>query len=595
MSASPLLLARLRGATEDGRKDEGAFAILFAVLVVVLVGVVGFALDLALLRESRAQTRSMADSAVVVAGASLKDQSGAWTPRAACTAGWSYLVAGIGSDGSSSCSSFNPTYTTCPASAITATWSDAEWRVVWTWPVPQDSTLMTRPDSEREQSQVYNAQVDGASPCDRIAVEIFKLNQLGLSSVFGQGESTTRSASVARNVQTGTNSSAIAALNILDTANCKALATDGQGKVTVGTATRAGIIAVESDASASGGSLGCGTNYAIDPGQGSKPGDQPWVKTIGPAAGGGKGIILSFALSGVSSSRAYPGAPGSPTDPSKLNTTPTSLSTRSGTAPVTAIFQSAISSLRSSLGGSTAPSGFTTLPGPAVPTFSCNRTGAAKPLVIPRGDYWINCATYNVKDIVIFTGGRVVAKGDVDIQGGACLAINVPATSAASCPTITGLGTNAVTTSPAPSADSVLYLQNGRLYRTSTGVFLAPRTMTFVSAGSGGKAGQIDVGGGDGQLLMTSPADPSGSFYKLTVWSDSTAVHTIGGQGALGLRGVFFIPFAPTELTGQASGTQTSAQFWTLRLTIKGQGEIVMDVDPNAAIPRPIYGSTLIR
>ena len=119
--------------------------------------------------------------------------------------------------------------------------------------------------------------------------------------------------------------------------------------------------------------------------------------------------------------------------------------------------------------------------------------------------------------------------------------------------------------------------------------------MTFVSAGSGGKVGQIDVGGGSGQLLMTTPSTTGNPFRRLTVWSESNQLHSIGGQGALGLRGVFFIPSAATELTGQAGSNQVSAQFWTLRLTIKGQGELVMDVDPEAAIARPLYGSTLIR
>ena len=602
MTALRIFSSRRR-CFRDGA-DEGAYAILFALLVVTLVGMLAFVLDLALLRESRASTRSVADSAVVAAGAALKDASGAWTPRAACIEGWAYLSGSIGSDGSPTCSQLPATWTTtCPTTAQTGTWSSADWRVVWTWPVPQTSTLLTKPDTEISQSQVYNAQVDGASACDRIAVEIFKLNRLGFGAVFGVGDATTRAASVARNIQTGTNSSAVAALNILDTTNCKALTTDGQGKITVGTATQRGIIAVESDASQNNGPLSCGSNYAIDPGQGSKPGEEPWIRTVGPAGQGGKGLIFSFALSGTNALRAYPGAIGPPSDPIKLDTQPTSLPAKSGTAPVTAVFQTAINTLKGDLGGSgAAPSGYQTLPNNSstdleVRKFSCG-TGTTVPVRLPAGNWYINCNTLNVKNIIIFAGGNVVAKGDIDIQAGGCLAVNVPATNASACPTITGLGTRAVTTNPAPSSDSVLYLRQGRLYRTGTGVLLLPRTLTFLAGpiGRGGATvGQIDVGGGAGQLLMASPLTTSNPFRRLTVWSESTAIHTIGGQGALGLRGVFFIPLAETQLTGQAGSNQTSAQFWTLRLTIKGQGEIIMDVTEEDGIARPLYGSTLIR
>ena len=95
-----------RGAIPRTREESGVYAILYALLVVVVLGVAAIVVDLALMREGRASTRSAADSAAVAAASALNpiDPSKA-DPNKACLTAWKYLRAAISDlgDGSGTC------------------------------------------------------------------------------------------------------------------------------------------------------------------------------------------------------------------------------------------------------------------------------------------------------------------------------------------------------------------------------------------------------------------------------------------------------------------------------------------------------------
>jgi hypothetical protein len=136
---------------------------------------------------------------------------------------------------------------------------------------------------------------------------------------------------------------------------------------------------------------------------------------------------------------------------------------------------------------------------------------------------------------------------------------------------------------------------------------IMPQTFTFINAGS------TDLAGGSGSALyMTTPlatgtplvptacastdlACSFGIFHKLVLWSEGAADHIIGGQSAMGLRGVLYTPNAHSNLAGQATSAQEEAQFWTLTLNVSGQSELVMAADPDASLTRPTSGVALIR
>ena len=62
------------------------------------------------------------------------------------------------------------------------------------------------------------------------------------------------------------------------------------------------------------------------------------------------------------------------------------------------------------------------------------------------------------------------------------------------------------------------------------------------------------------------------------------------------VEGVFFTPNAnPFNFTGQGGQTQANAQFIARKLTVQGQGTLVMTPNPDRAIILPAWGAALIR
>lgn len=618
-------MANLLSATRfrhDLREDRGAYAILFALLVVVLVGIAALVVDLAVARENRARDRSAVDSAVTGGAGYLNAGDAGGKPSEACRVAWDYLldsVSGLPEYGKNTCDPENGGLpltipATCPTSAQTATFIDGGFEVVITWPVLNDSALMTNPDTAPAYpTQGIYEPVDG-QPCARLAVEVFRTQSTYFAGVLGVDEQTTRSASVARSEIKYGAGDIYAALNILDPISCDALTTSGQGSIEVGSTNperNAGVIAVESTATKPGNSQPqgqCGNAAAAA----IKPLTNPlnFIRAVGPA--GSTPYIYSAALNtalGGDPTHSYFMYPG--VNPN-ITPTPSILTDQVGSSPVTDIFACSttpcapgggdyIGDLRTSLGGTNAPDGFTTIPDPAYPDFTCQQNSSSPVIIFESGNWYVDCpGGLKVQTGLIFKGGQLVTASGIDVQGG-CFAVNVPlaSTSCSDISIIAASGSDPVTSNPAPTGDAVMYLQSGDLVKDAQSSVFLPQTFTFLGGGA------TSLGAGDGSLLWTSPlasacssgdlACQYGNFFKLTLWSESNDTHEIGGQSYLGLRGVLFTPNAESVFTGQAVQSQTRAQFWTNTLEVKGQGTLVMDVDPEAAIPRPFSGGSLIR
>lgn len=603
------------------RDEAGAYAILYALLTLVLVGMSAFVVDLALMRESRASARSATDSAVVAAASALNPLDPSKTdPAEACVSAWRYLRAGIEGlgDGSSTCSGFPAAPVTCNAmtTPTTARWESDKYVVQVTWPVPRTSTLMTDPDvAPGSVTQATNAVFDGINPCDRVAVEVLHTRPTVFAGVLGLEEATTRSASVARAIQQGESKDVVAALNILEQTECQALVTSGQGSVQVnGVDDQAGFIAVESDGHSTGNT--CNGQAATIA---AATNGLNFIRADGPNGEVGGGLIQSYALNPSPTGNPSKAYNSGPIDP-----TPTVLGERYGAEPVLDIFNCTdgtcsaggsdwIDQLEAKYGGSGPPAvpwstgaswgEFKTLPSAEVPEFTCNGNASTPPIVVPAGNWFVDCpGGLKVAGLVAFRGGHVVTSGPVELGSNtACLAVNVPvdpASPSPTCPTA-DKAADPDTTSPAPATDSILYIRTGRLYKVSQAQLYLPRTFTYLGNGN------TDLAGGSGALLMTTPdPDPATCdtaecknehFQKLVLWSEGSAEHGIGGQTDLVLRGVLFTPNAPSTFTGQAGQQQADAQFWTRTLEVKGQGTLVMAADPDASISRPLLGVSLIR
>lgn len=600
------------------RGESGVFAILYALLVVVILGVAATVVDLALMREQRTSMRSAADSAAVAGVAALNPIDPSKTdPRKACLAVWRYLRTGIDglADGSSSCSAL-PTApsATCSATtaARTATWADGRYVVRITWPVLATSTLMTNPDvAPGSVTQAANTAFDGDSACDRLGVEVEHSMATVFASVLGVAGATMRSASVGRAIEAGESKDVIAALNILEQTACGALMTSGQGSVRVsGVGDQAGVIAVESDGRSAGNTCN-GQGATIQ----ASTNDLNFISADGPA-GPGTGLIQAYALN-----PAPVGNPVKAYNNGTIQPTPAVLGERYGPQPVLDVFNCTttcvpggsnwVDQLEAAYGGTNVPATvwpttaalgpFRTLTSGDAAGFTCNGNASTPPIVVPAGNWFVDCPSgFQVAGLVVFRGGHIVTSGPVELGSqDACLAVNVPVDIAApTCPTA-DISANPDTTSPAPTGDSILFIRTGRLYKVSQARLYMPRTFTHL------QDGHTDLAGGSGALLMTTPIadEPSCTtdscrnqhFRKLVLWSEGTAEHAIGGQSALVLRGVLYTPNAPSTFTGQAGQQQADAQFWTRTLEVKGQGTLVMAADPEASIARPLLGVSLIR
>jgi hypothetical protein len=617
----------------DASGERGAYAVLYALLMVVLIGIGAFVVDISMMRESRATNRSAADAAVVAAASRLNQlDPNASLPRVACETAWDYLMASIPGleSGKASCSAFpdkaiGPPACTAATVPIVASASpgDGKWTVRITWPVPDGSPLLDSPDVYGSQpTQTLNVPFDGSDidACSRMAVEVVQKNGILLGAAMGFGGTVdTRAASVARSTVAGETSEVIAALNILEQNDCGALKTQGQGFIVVeGIADSAGIVAVESS-----GTGNCGGNDTHTIQASSNVNNE--ISVLGPN-GVGDGIIQTYALNPVPT-----GNPGVASyDNDRITPDPTRLEARYGAKPVTDLFACAgpdcatgggpyVSNLVGSLGSgtpspyagaetpyNTAP--FKELPGPDVPEFRCRYTGSTPAYVsVPEGNWYVNCPGTGTNDglivdyPVIFEGGTVVVEGKVTVRSNTgCLAFNVP--TATACPTINGAVTP-VTTSPGPDKDALLFIRNGPLEKGSQGALFMPRTFTYLANG------YTNLGGGSGPLLWTTPqaqdcdlpsvTDPAGCkverFNRLVLWSESSQDHLMKGQTGLAIRGVLFTPNALTDFDGQGLQTQTDAQFWTKKLHMSGQGTLRMRSDPDASVARPLLGVSLIR
>lgn len=617
-------------------EDRGAYAILYALLVVVIVGVASIVVDLATLRESRRLARSAADSAALAAASQINvlDPS-ATNPRAACDTAWRYLADSLEglSYADRNCVTFPTTYsgvcvTTQPPPFVG---TSGRYEVRVTWPVQDGSPLLTNPDVRPgDVTQAVNPAVDGDDPCARISVEVITDNDLAFAGVFGVDRVPTRSASVARGVAEGDGKPVIAALNVLEPTRCYALNVTGQGSLIVrGQGTAAGVLAVESDGrEGTAGDCPSSSPQVI----GVKDNPLNFVRIDGPA-GPGKGVIEAYARNA-----APVGNPDDAYEPAdvvanRLQPKPGVLVNPTGAAPVTDVYDCTsargctqpaapwITQLRAAYGGSAyggpsvpgAYSGaapgyaslpFKTLPGPDVPEFKCSMPAnypapTDNVVEVPAGNWFVNCASLDVSNQLIFQGGNVVTAGDITLKSDSCFAMNVP--TATTCPAINA-SADPKTSTPAPATDAILFLRSGKLDKGAQASLFLPQTFAHLSTADGF---MTLGGGGTGNLLWTTPlgADCGGGddlcrakrFTKLCLWSESTLVHDLGGQAGLEVRGVFFIPNAKFDYAGQGNQDMDDAQFWVKTMEIGGQGTLSMSADPEAAVERYSAGVALIR
>lgn len=499
--------------------DAGAYAILYALLVVVLVGMGAIVVDLASVRQDRRLNRSAADAAVVAGAKYLNGSAptGA-SPYQACLNAWKYLSLTLKiTTPPSACGAFASYDTAAVVAAYCAVAAPAEIADVRTvgdrtiriaWPIPHHaggpiSDFLTPEVAPGSASQTFDGTVDGTDAgCDRFGVAIIESERFGLGGALGASGTQTQVHSVARFNPDGGPTEGVAALNVLNPTDCNSLITTGGGKVLVGPVmnngvpTGPGTIAVEADGSTStcnggkkviapttgGGSQICASN----------------VNIVVPSDCDGKGILLAHALDGSFSANTFSTAATAGCPPGG-NLCPVP-SPQGGTYrwnPVTKRFGcntsnlnpcqvppvNHVAALEAAYGGAGVPTtvyagqapyvnpypgAFTT-----VPASVCSNITTT--IVLAPGNWYANCAI-DIKNggALILRGGTLVGDGDITVAAGGALVVNTNVTTVPA--SVSGSGST-VTTPVPPAADSIVFLRNGTI--DNSGTLVMPQTFVY--------------------------------------------------------------------------------------------------------------------
>ncbi len=122
--------------------------------------------------------------------------------------------------------------------------------------------------------------------------------------------------------------------------------------------------------------------------------------------------------------------------------------------------------------------------------------------------------------------------------------------------TLSGTGT---LISAAPSADSVIVVENGNLILANNAVVSTVRT-AIVMTGTGNSVGQIDFPNGNGQsatLSLSPPLTPADPWQGIAIYQDpnlTTDVSSKWGPGAtFNADGVVYLPYADITASGIAA------------------------------------------
>jgi hypothetical protein len=576
-------MVRRRG----NRNERGSTAVMTAIFLVVCIGMGAFVVDLAQLRQDRAFNRKSADLVATAAAAALAAPGGVMAT--ACVDAWNFFLDNTPASGT--VTTVPPCATgfagDCdPATQRNVTGVVGVYRVTFTNPVRDDSTFLSNPDIVGGGTQAFNEDQDG-SPCDRIGVTVQQTRRGSFGSVLNLGTVSTTSRSVSRTITRFDIGGPIALL-ILNKTDCNVLVAGGQSQIIINpSGSKPGYITVDSSATGAG----CNQNntWALDAlgTQNSKILAQPNPTT------GAAGVIRMYALSsGQGNAKAY-----DPSDvtftPPRVSPRPTPASQRVGrdkvdwanncdanvrddlantTDDCKFVMTSGpyINNLVTAVGNGTGvPTGYTTYPRGNHPEDKCTHNAGDSNVNLPQGNWYIICSELTVKNSFTVAGGsNVVFQGGLTISSSGVVAIGDT------------------------TQNSLVYFRGGVFNKDAQASLTMYRTFVYMNSAS--NISTLDFGAGSGSLVWTAPI--GGNFNALAFWGESTREHSFGGQAALTVEGVFFIPNATFNFAGQSSQDNTAqSQFIVDKLTLSGQGILRLQPNADRLVSLPAWGATLIR
>ena len=603
--------------------ERGAFIVLWALLITALLIMVAIVIDLGNARSVRRSDQSVADFSALAAGDNL-----ALAPATACADAFGYVkgnLADLPTSGvTSPCNVLAPSGGAFPTSCGNSTTPQdfvaagtAPYTITFRYPVSANDIIDSRFSGGA-------GAADGSNQCQRFKVTIAKAQHSLFAGIVNQFARTTQASAVMRAVPGhGTRTPS---LWLLDPENCPALTSAGGSTINVGQAASpgpaiAGLITIDSDGQGSG----CNATTLSVSGSGNQIYALPTTAVVDGSGNTLQGAIDLYALPTGASTCQSPACNPGDVNAQRVLPQPVPSPQRATRAPIdwtfncksdadgnnnaTSIYpvyhSSAtlpggvfiddcanspmlppyIDNLRSAIGTSGSPSGFSLYTG------SCNPSGT---VALPAGSYFINCNTFSIGNGTNFSiTGDAVFAGDIKMTGGSLTvnsASNPGALPSGGSPECRGAydSTGAMTLVPAvtgctsfssPGA-AYVYMRGGDLTMTG-GVLTLYHTMLYQNSGA------VKVTGGS-PPQWTAPTE--GPFNKLSLWSEVGTDYTINGGGSLTMEGIYFAPEAnPFKLTGGGDFPSLDAQF--IARTLQVGGGSTLNLVPNPARNAQITGS----
>lgn len=580
---------------ESSRRHEaGSVIVLFALSLSFVVLIAAVAIDLAMVRNDRADNQVAVDTAATAGVVALTENGGI----AGCEQAFDYFESATGHTLSgANCSAFPARCwpSTTPAST-TGTIGNLAITIVH--PVEDSDPLMGPGAIGAPNLGIH--EMDG-DRCRRLGVSMTETHDTFFGGIVGIGQLTSLVHAVALD---GTDRSVnrMANLVVLERHDCDALASSngtGSGGIRVGAITdpsgtlHPGRIAVDSD--------GTGSS-CVSKGTINVDGSNAVVQADGPpgcagaldAFGSGCGVIETFAPGPpgcVMPACSSTGAVNPPPAQADRRVTRAAVDHRwncKSTYPagydIEGCFNAGfvppyIDQLTTAITGAGIPSGYRSYTAAGHP---CN-VPPASVVTIPTDNWVVDCGL-NVNGRLTFLGGNIVFNQDVSIQSSGRLDINQANTG-----TYTWIDRSNLDATKSSSDAAFIYLRAGQIKKTGQASIYMNSTLVYLAAGS-----KLDISGGSGALVWTSPN--TGPFENLALWSDSTLTNKLGGQTNLTMTGVFFAPLATLSYTGNGNQIQIGAQYIVRKLSVGGQGQLILaPTSANAvAFPRP-WPTVLIR
>jgi hypothetical protein len=564
-------------------QERGAVLVLFAFLLVALTAISAVVVDLGVMRVMRRSNQNLADFAALAAGEAMSADPGPRT-RDACRDAVDYLR--LNADGlvslSLACNSL-PEPCTAATSPVTIQNTAGAYSVRVTHPVRDSSIADLR--------VAGGLRVDDGEPCERLAVQVERVEASLFSRILGRTELTASATSVIR--QISAQNRRVPSLWLLDPVGCNVLTVQGGANVTVGTPTMAGLVSLDSD-----GSVCSGNSYTVDVGgSGSRlhaiPSntDPPGMISLFAMAPGqttcGTGNLRACDISDINNGTL---SPQPVRRPSRATRAPVDHAYNCRSTypdyhgfPVAPCEDATASSgyihqLRTAVGATGVPAGFTRW---GAPTHSCTPSGT----FVLTGNWVVDCSDFRVGNGADVTfNGNVIFNGDVRMSGSGRLTVNASNPSANLPSGCVNVVTGCLANSSSEAAWA--YMRNGDL-RLNGGFLTLRRTMLYQHDGN------FTING-SAPPVWTAPSQ--GPFAGLAVWSEKPSTYSINGGASMELEGVFFTPFAdPFALSGGAPFIPQRAQFISYRAKIDGGAVLTLSPNSMHAITIPAPPVSLIR